>query len=443
MMQEQVQKGIPTLTEENNKMINFAEEKYKMIDFEKVRKWVASHIDPKNPNHLLYSKGRNVIINVFDKNLGNSKEKMITIPSQKDNIENWKAAWREVFTDCADTLKAEFEFCQQSDCIRRSGENQYNVGNVTFLLPNDPYSIEYISTLEDMINTYDKLLREQQAQNTQKEENVISVNQSTVSIVKPSALIGGIDNKNVVEAQRVPLPKIEPDVTSASEAIVTASLSNMVKPTNEEKIEGEKLTDGEVVTLQEAREFKEANVPFVLVTCADITKGKERDIFIDNSELLAELNISLGAFLGGKALTDEQGDHELKVILTKLLNQHSFVGPIVYEVNNEAIISNAENSEAVMEIMNTSDYICSVIETEGYMPMKCMDIECAKIVEQAKQHYVDYQDKYYCMYRGVPRQIDELKAKEFSVLMDPSRDSDKVICPVFTAENKKTLPKVA
>ncbi len=379
-------------------------EKETNIDFNLVKSWVQRHLKQKNNLIRCNSQDRRVIINFLN------GEKVVEIPSKQNNEKNWTAAWVRVYTLCLEALEEKVRYLYINDplvtCVSSS---KIKVGDKVLTLGDNRNDITYINALETIVNTYEIAKEAENEENKQTKEREIKIVHSTVQIDKPSLHVKGNDEEERVKTERLPLKEKK----------------EKKKSINTSYFVGQKVSDDDVLTKDDCDYFKENKVPYVLVTCTSFGKGES--VFIKNADLCQKENIPIGAFISGKAVTQDEGIHETKKII-KLLKNYKITFPVVYELNNDEIKYNADDKEKVINIFDTSLQILDVIKSEGYTPILCLDNDVYQMIKDVREEMKnDDVVRHPHIIRILPREKDMVDKNESIILMDPIYDYDIVV----------------
>lgn len=380
-------------------------EKETNVDFNLVKSWVQRHLKQKNNLVSCNSQDRRVIINFI------SGVQVVEIPSKQNNEKNWMAAWVKVYTLCLEALEEKVRYLYINDpLVTCVSSNKIKVGSKVLTLSDNRNDITYINALETIINTYEiakETLNEEIKQNKEREIKIVH---STVQIDKPSLHVKRTDEDERVKTERLPLKEKKAEKRRES---------------NNFQLVGQKVSDGDILTKDDCDYFKENKVPYVLITCASLGKGES--VFIKNADLCQKENIPMGAFISGKALTQDEGIHETKKII-KLLKNYKITFPVIYEINNDEIKYNADDMNKVMDIFDTSLQVLDVIKSEGYTPILCLDNDVYQIIKDVRGE-MNKNDvvRHPHIIRILPREKDIVDKKESIILMDPIYDYDIVV----------------
>ena len=368
------------------------------INFNEIKAWIQGHLIRPNSLISCNNQERKIVINTL------TGTKTVEIPVKQSNEDTvWAEAWVKVYHLCLASLEEKLEYlCLNDSLVKITKENKVRVGKETIELPDNTDDIDYINTLEKIINIYDKLKEEEKA-------SPVRVYHSTLKIDKP-------DKEEVIEVDQAnePLPE------------VSIETKEKVKPKKQTKktIIGQKLSDDEVINEMDCSRFRENEEPFVLITCADLNKGE--GIFTDNADLCKEEGIAIGAFIRGKATTKDQGKKEAERIL-KLIDNYDIEGPIIYELNNEEVNDDKTMSNKVLSIIDMCDEMGDMFSSNNYCPIICMDTKSAKKIDAANMDLrPDYTQKHPRILRILPREKEDTSEIESTILMDPIHDYDIV-----------------
>ena len=386
------------------------------ISFSVIKTWIQDHL--KKQNTLLHCNNaeRKIVIHTI------TGYKYIKIPPKTDaNKEEWIKSWIKVYQTCLDALEEKVQFlCMNDPLVSHVSGYKIRVGEKTIILPSDVNDVTYMNTLEEIVNLYDLLKKqEKEKQKNKPEEKPIVVSYRTVQIDKPSLLVPEEKTEKAVEVVRIPDPNLElkKSIEDAKEAI------NKARNTYN-KIRCQKIADDDLLSKTDCNRFKEQNDSYVLVTCTNLNKGE--DIFIANADLCMQEKIPMGAFISGKAINKEQGDNESKKII-KLLSNYKMQGPILYEINNTEIRNNHNDNDKILSIVDTSFQVADELSKMGYKILICMDLDIEKIIKNV--HNIirpNFEPKYKSILRILPREKEDIDESKSTVLMDPIYDYDIV-----------------
>ncbi len=364
--------------------------------FLKIKGWIQDHL--QKPNNLIighHVKERQVIVNTA------TGPKAFDIPRKTpETMADFTGAWVKIYNACLDALEEKIQIACLSDEKNIHAEgHKFIIGTEKFMLPDDPEELEYIRTLERIINTYDGYVLE-------KSKSPILVKERTIEIINPEEMVEEAKTKPIED------PIVEPvEVSEIDES---------------KFIIGQKVSDGDVLKPLDCSRLRENEEPFVLITCTNLSKDDAK--FRDNADLLIEEapSIKMGAFISGKETKVDQVEKFITKV-TKLFSNYKITGPVVYEINNSFVHGHEEENDLVNQVMEVYNTIADEL-SQKYKVFISMDNQSYKIIQNTlKEINPNYIEKYPLLLRILPREQDEVPADVSLILMDPQYDYDQVI----------------
>ncbi len=367
--------------------------------------WIQGEL--QKPNNFIWDEGRKIMVQTQD------GVDIINIPAKEQRMDFIKA-WLKVYNTCLATLDIDVKIiCLKRKHVRKEynkiiiGDGQ-NEKTIVFE-GTDPKSVEYIKLLQQVIECYKQILKEENAP-----KNPIKVEKYEVTLDAPKEEI-----TEVVEEKPKETKIIKFDEEKAKEII-----------------KGEKIPDGFKFEQIDCHNIRKDNVPFVLVTCSNL--DKDESLFLSNAELCLEEGLAIGAYFNGKAKNVDGAVKDSKKIL-KLLNELEIEGPVIYEINHKYLKSH-DSAEEIAEVIDAYNGVARILTENGYHVYISTDLDTGVLLErQIKRDNIP--SVYPMIYRIVPRELDQIDKNVSYVLMDPQYDNDMVsiVNPNFKIENKQML----
>lgn len=385
------------------------------LKFNLIKSWVQRHLKQKNSLLSCNNRDRKVIINTLTGN------KTVEIPIKQSNSdEAWANAWIKVYNICLHALEEKVQFlCLNDPIVTHVSGSKIRVGEEMIVLPPEADEITYINSLESIVSLYEKTKALEKAKLKEKLlKKPIVVKCSTIKIEQPSLTLekeaAASVKKEAVSKVDIPKEPVKKEKMPIKETITKIT----------KQIIGQKVSDDDLLKKGDCRYFKEHDDPFVLITCTDLSKGES--VFVQNADLCKEENVPMGAFISGKAVNLDQANNELKK-MGKLFENYTFVGPIVYEINNAFVRDNKREKIRIINVIDTIVKITEELSNNKYNPIICMDNDTHKIIKDVNEEVrPDFKFKYPHVLRILPREKDEVDVHESTVLMDPIFDYDIV-----------------
>ena len=425
--------------------------------------WIMKHLqnETKNNNsnlNLLHTDGRHVIV---ESPINHSKIEVEIPPQSK--IQEFKRAWLEVYNACLLTLYVDFKELFNKHAFSK----EYNMitchtNNKVFYLPQDTTSVGYITSLEGIVAN--SVVRQSninlnvervaaRAQNI-KSDVKVSVVKTPIKFDKTEVTVGmtedfakrfRVQKTEPVKAPEVPIPA---RTNNIPEVNTTNQINNQEFELESQKnepsvfentelygeLKGLKIPDHDKLEKDDIEKLIEENSPFVLVTCADLSK--ERNLFCYNAEKCLEAGLTIGAYINGKAKDSDSALKDSKKIL-ELLRDYQIKGPVIYEINNDYMHSH-DSEEDIDNIINAYNGVASILTEQGYPVLVAVENDNAILLERhIKRKNIPV--VFPMVYRIVPHELKEIPKNVSTILMDPQYDNDiiRIINPDFKIEKQE------
>lgn len=423
------------------------------IDFDLIRGWISEHL--KTPNDIVRSEGRNVIVNT------EFGLKSFTIPKLTEiNKEDWKKSWLNVYKSCLDALQLKvnriYVVGRREGYIVQVSPNEIRVGVSIIKISDDYGSVAYARALEKIINTYNKLKSEEARR---VKESSINVNHSTINIGDSNKMVTNMYkvNSNMVSAKKetvkpivadskelgksrlndfdcvkAPSVKSEPvsnddnTVKSVRMAMPSVSVKEPVEKVqvseeNKKQVVIQKIPDNVSLDKTDCEEYRDQSL--VIATCMSVKNGD--GIFRDNIDIIRDTlpNVTIGSFISGKSTNLDQAVKESNRML-KLLNDCKVSKLVIYEINNDYVISHLKKKEDIILIMQACLKICDDLVSSNYYPIVCMDFDTYENLRSVAHSYLN---KYPVIKCVTPKQKDMVSNKDDILYMNPSKDTDALM----------------
>ena len=430
--------------------------------------WIAGHLPSKDrkpmvPNefNILKNEGRKVMItSLLDDNKGD-----VPIPSI-DDYNKWTEAWLDVYQRCELTLYNNFKELLNKNYISKRYNEIICPSGKLYYLPQDTTSVEYIAVLENIVvNTLISLKKKMgsvgmnveraaaRAQNI-KSDVKVSVVKTPIKFDKTEVTVGmtedfakrfRVQKTEPVKAPEVPIPA---RTNNIPEVNTTNQVNNQEFELESQKnepsvfentelygeLKGLKIPDHDKLEKDDIEKLIEENSPFVLVTCADLSK--ERNLFCYNAEKCLEAGLTIGAYINGKAKDSDSALKDSKKIL-ELLRDYQIKGPVIYEINNDYMHSH-DSEEDIDNIINAYNGVASILTEQGYPVLVAVENDNAILLERHIERK-NIPVVFPMVYRIVPHELKEIPKNVSTILMDPQYVNDiiRIINPDFKIEKHK------
>lgn len=426
--------------------------------------WIAGHLQSKDKKptipdefNILRTEGRKVIIaSLLDNNMG-----AIPIPSI-DDYKKWTEAWLSVYQLCELTLYNNFkELLNKNYVSKRYNEIACPSGK-TYYLPQDSTSVEYITILENIVVDTLATLKKRvnpnvvamakRAQDVKSDVNVSVVPKSPIKVAKKEVTVGMTEAfAQRVRAQNSASVRTSP-VVSKDEPSNVIEVNIPKKEVEREEavpsvfeneeivseLKGLKIPDHDKLNKDDIEKIIEEKPPFVLVTCADLSK--ERNLFCYNAEKCLEAGLSIGAYINGKAKDSDGALKDSKKAL-EMMRDYQIGGPVIYEINNEYLRTH-DSEEDFDNIINAYNGVASILTEQGYPVLVAIENDNAILLERhIKRKNIPV--VFPIVYRIVPHELKEIPQNGSIALMDPQYDNDIIVIRNPQFEIKKQEVKQA
>ncbi len=416
------------------------------LNFDLIRGWISEHL--KKPNDIVHSEGRNVIVNT---EVG---IKEFTIPKlTEETKEAWQKVWLDVYESCIDALQLKvnriYVVGRKEGYIVQSSPNEVRVGVSIIKISDDHNSVAYARALEKIIYDYNKI-KEEEAKLAMG--SPINVNHSTIKIDNPNKMathmykVNGVTESIKPEKPAIVIPKPKEKTVSLENTVksVRMEMPNSVNPESNKAINNhekhqvivQKIPGNVSLDKTECEIYREQSL--VIVTCMSVKNGD--GIFRDNIEMLRNNipNVEIGSFISGKSTNSDQAIKETTRML-KLLDECKVSKLVIYEINNDYIISHLKKKECIEDIIEAANSICDALKDSNYYPLLCMDFDT---YENIKNILPEYKEKYPVIRCVTPKQKDMVSSKDDILYMNPSSDSDALMVADIKMQTKlRSIPK--
>lgn len=424
------------------------------FEFEQISRFISERLNDPN-NDFVHYKNRDVYIKT---EVG---EKKIVIPS-KENMAEWQRAWVNVFEVCLYALQMKvnniYRSGKKEGYIEEINQNEVRVGDIHVKIPDDHMTVNYARSLEKIINLYNTLkvnekrnspiavkLTHITIDNPDKVVSSIRTNVNTVSVsstsnISQSGLMTGVVSEpkaTVVKPRKVEMPHDERRVNTVRMTMTNKPTEEVtVKPTNTGKqLEIQKIPMNMLLDKSDCEKYREQSL--VVATCSSV---KNDGVYRDNIDMLKASvpSVSIGSFISGKAVNDEQALKEATRML-RLLNDCGVSKLVIYEVNNAYINDRLDKLENVEAAVESAFKICDVLADGSYYPILCMDLETA---ENIKTVLPGFKERYPIIKCVTPKQKELITPSDDILYMNPSSDNDMIrISNSLVQTNLQEIPK--
>lgn len=434
---------------------NYNTSKSVSFEFEQISRFVSERLNDPNNDFIRY-KNRDVYIKT---DVG---EKKVVIPS-KENMTEWQQAWINVFEVCLYALQMKvnsiYRIGKKEGHIEEVNQNEVRVGDETVKIPDDHMTVNYARSLEKIINLYDTL------KVNKKRNNPISVKLSHITIDNPDKVASSI--KTNINTVSVPVAPVVNQSSLMSGGAMKPKASTVIRPKKVEMSHDERRVNTVRMTMANKRQKDTQEKPTnigkqleiqkipmnMLLDRSDCEKYREQSLVVatcssvkndvtyrDNIDML-KVNVpsvSIGSFISGKAVNDEQAVKEATRML-RLLNDCGVSKLVIYEINNDYINEHLDKPEVVSTTVESAFKICDVLADGSYYPILCMDFETA---ENIRSVLPKSEERYPVIKCVTPKQIDLITPSDDILYMNPSSDNDMIrVSSSLVQTNLQEIPK--
>lgn len=420
--------------------------------------WIKVQL--RNRNFVDYnSAAREVYINRPNENSKN----IVNIPPREDSA--YPQAWANVYNYALAFLEDSLvQSLLEKRFVTVGDNNSIIVNDKQFVVPKfDEKTVEYVTVLEQIWNEY-QIVKKKSNNIKNNDIDAIRVSQSSVTIgdvekpvkpvesvapvkpvepVKPVKPVEPVKPVKPVEPVRpTVLPSVDVITESQVEELSLKQAFNDIQATDnntENDLVGQKISDGDILTDMDFSELRDNETSIVFVTCQNVGRIREEDIFMENAMHCQEENFPIGAFIYGKAFNQNSGVTELKKML-KLLYKcgDNFVNSVIYSINNDYVLENQKNEEKLLDFINTYNGIADGLSTAGYQVMISMSVDSGKILNELKKEK-NIEDRYETNYMVLVREVDSVDKNVSNILVDPWNNYDTVTIKDSKFKNKEIL----
>ena len=411
--------------------------------------WIDSQL---KAGKFLKTRGREVLVRVSN----SSSFNIVTIPRKEEYIEYIKA-WIRVYNMCLDYLERSLNTaCLENKIIKREStgwtipvEENMIVQRMVIQWPKfNVATADYAKGLDKILDRYNEL-KNKLIQSFKNREVGVSVKKSSV-MLSPANHV----SLPKVELKAEPVVSLEKGVTTndgyrvssdsqnklsqavnleekaynpeIKQAIKTEMQSTKTLKESDKTLFIQKVSDGAILDNSDMVALRKQNTDIVVLTCQDVNRFRDEDVFVRNAARCQSESFNTGAFIYGKATDDHMGAIELKRIL-KMLEKFSnnFSGLVIYSIDNEYAQKNKNSDLKLLDFINVYNAIARALSQAGYNVMLSMDLVSAEIIGDINRRY-NMQNEYEVIYMAVVRDMDSVNSNASVIIVDPGNDYDIV-----------------